>query len=240
MIKIAIKPLLKTSSGLLLAALVLTGLDISLGKVKPSILAQETDLSGEKVVHLLQEPRHRTVHRAGSLFLLDVQVNPGDESFQHIHDQAILLTSISSGAGPSNGTVRAITDYATTPLTHNVSNDGPGLLRIIALVNGGNGIAGEPTDRPSGMSSNPQIENSWFRSHRIELDPGEETLLQNHHNPTVIVQGTEGTVHVTREDGITTELDMAGDWAWRDAESPFTIQNKGQTTVAVAINEGRE
>jgi len=47
-------------------------------------------------------------------------------------------------------------------------------------------------------------------------------------------------VHVTREDGITTELDMAGDWAWRDAESPFTIQNKGQTTVAVAINEGRE
>ncbi len=240
MIKIAIKPLLKTSSGLLLAALVLTALDIALGKMKPSIIAQETDLSGEKVVHLLQEPRHRTVHRAGSLFLLDVQVNPGDESFQHIHDQAILLTSISSGAGPSNGTVRAITDYATTPLTHNVSNGGPGLLRIIALVNGGNGIAGEPADRPSGMTSNPQIENSWFRSHRIELDPGEETLLQNHHNPTVIVQGTEGTVHVTREDGITTELDMAGDWAWRDAESPFTIQNKGQTTVAVAINEGRE
>ena len=122
MTKIAIKPLLKTSSGLLLAVLVLTALDISLDQVNPAITAQENAPSGEKVVHLLQEPRHRTVHRAGGLFLLDVQVNPGDESFQHIHDQAILLTSISSGAGPSNGTVRAITDYATTPLTHNVSN----------------------------------------------------------------------------------------------------------------------
>jgi quercetin dioxygenase-like cupin family protein len=90
------------------------------------------------------------------------------------------------------------------------------------------------------MSSNPDIENSWFRSYRIELDPGEETLLQTHRNPTVIIQGTQGTVHVTREDGITAELDMAGDWAWRDANSPFTIQNKGQTSVAVAINEGRE
>ena len=69
MIKIALKPLLKISSGLLLAALVLTALDISLGKVSPSIIAQETDLSGEKVVHLLQEPRHRTVHKAGGLFL---------------------------------------------------------------------------------------------------------------------------------------------------------------------------
>jgi len=240
MTKIATKPLLKTSFGLLLAVLVLTALDISLDKVNPVITAQENALSGEKVVHLLQEPRHRTVHRAGGLFLLDVQVNPGDESFQHIHDQAILLTSISSGAGPSNGTVRAITDYATTPLTHNVSNGGPGLLRIIALVNAGSGVAGEPTDRPSGMSSNPDIENSWFRSYRIELDPGEETLLQTHHNSTVIIQGTQGTVHVTREDGITAELDMAGDWAWRDANSPFTIQNRGQTSVAVAINEGRE
>ena len=240
MTKIATKPLLKTSSGLLLAVLVLTALGISLDKVNPGITAQENALSGEKVVHLLQEPRHRTVHRAGGLFLLDVQVNPGDESFQHIHDQAILLTSISSGAGPSNGTVRAITDYATTPLTHNVSNGGPGLLRIIALVNAGSGVAGEPTDRPSGMSSNPDIENSWFRSYRIELDPGEETLLQTHRNSTVIIQGTQGTVHVTREDGITAELDMAGDWAWRDANSPFTIQNRGQTSVAVAINEGRE
>ena len=52
MTKIATKPLLKTSSGLLLAVLVLTALDISLDKVNPVITAQENALSGEKVVHL--------------------------------------------------------------------------------------------------------------------------------------------------------------------------------------------
>ena len=202
--------------------------------------AQQEEFPGEKIVHLLEEPRHRTVHSEGGLFLLDVQVNPGDESFAHVHDQAILLTSISNGGGPANGTVRAITDYATTPLTHKVSNSGPGLLRIIAFVNDGNGVSNDTSDRPGGVSGEPQIENPWFRSYRIELAPGEATALQTHHNPTVIVQGTEGVVHVTRADGITNELDAPGDWTWRRPELPFQLRNVGRTAVTVAINEGRQ
>ena len=73
--------------------------------------AQQADFSNEKIVHLLEEPRHRTVHQEGNLYLLDVQVNPGDISYAHLHDQPILLTSISSGSGPSNGNVRAIPEY---------------------------------------------------------------------------------------------------------------------------------
>ena len=98
------------------------------------VAAQQTDFSDEKVVHLLDEPRHRTVHNEGDLYWLDVQVNPGDVSFAHVHDQAILLTTIRTGNGPANGPVRSIPEYATEPLTHKVSNDGPGLLRIIALA----------------------------------------------------------------------------------------------------------
>ncbi len=201
--------------------------------------AQENEFEGEKIVHLLDEPRHRTVYKQDELFLLDVQVNPGDISFAHVHDQAILLTSISNGGGPSNGSVRAITDYASTPLTHKVSNDGPGLLRIIAFVNGGTGASDDSNDRPSGMGMDPQIENPWFRSYRIELGPGETTELQTHHNPTVIVQGSAGIVHVSRVDGITNELAAAGDWAWRQADSPFLLRNMGEESVIVAINEGR-
>ena len=48
--------------------------------------------STNRVVHLLDEPRHRTVFQDGSLYLLDVQLNPGDESLEHLHDQAILLS----------------------------------------------------------------------------------------------------------------------------------------------------
>jgi len=238
--KLVTKLLPKFLATIATAIFALTTLQVAFDRLSPDIHAQENEFPGEKIVHLLQEPRHRTVHNVGGLFLLDVQVNPGDESFPHTHDQAILLTSISNGAGPSNGTVRAITDYASTPLTHKVSNAGPGLLRIIAFVNDGNGVSGDTRDGPSGMSSDPQIENPWFRSYRIELAPGEATGLQTHQNPTVIVQGSAGTLHVTRTDGVTNELAAPGDWTWREVESPFVVRNMGQTTVAVAINEGRQ
>ena len=205
----------------------------------PQAAAQQTDFSDEKVVHLLEEPRHRTVHNEGNLYLLDVQVNPGDTSFAHIHDQPILLTSISSGGGPSNGNVRAIPEYYNEPLTHKVSNDGPGLLRIIALVNGGNGVNGGG-DAPSGIERDPDVINPWFRSYRLELGPGEQTEMQTHNNHTIVVQGSSGLVHVTREDGVDRELASAGDWAWRKPGSSFLVKNMGSSPVIVAINEGRE
>ena len=215
----------------------------SISIFNPSILmqavAEENNSTDEKVVHLLEEPRHRTVHREGNLYLLDVQVNPGDTSFQHVHDQAILLTTIHTGRGPANGPVRSIPEYAYKPLTHNVSNAGPGLLRIIALVNGGQGVT-DKSDAPKGVSSDPNIENPWFRSYRLELAPGEQTDLQSHDNHTVVVQGSDGVVHVTREDGLTRELDSAGEWEWRQPGSPFIVKNMGNLPVIVAINEGRE
>jgi len=215
----------------------------SLCIVKPltpeQIFALEKTSHDEKVVHLLEEPRHRTVHREGNLYLLDVQVNPGDTSFQHIHDQAILLTSIHTGRGPANGLVRSIPEYAYEPLTHSVSNDGPGLLRIIALVNGGEGVT-DDSDANKGVWSDPDIENPWFRSYRLELGPGEQAELPNHINHTVVIQGSAGIVHVTREDGLTRELDSAGKWEWRKPGSPFTVKNMGNLPVIVTINEGRE
>jgi len=202
--------------------------------------AQENEFIGEKIVHLLQEPRHRTVHSQDGLFLLDVQVNPGDTSFAHIHDQAILLTYISAGSGPRDGSVSANIDYASTPHTHKVANEGPGLMRIIAFVNSGLAVSDSSSDEPSGMSSEPDIENPWFRSYRVELQAGEQTNIQTHDNNTVIVQGSDGLVLVTRADGVAAELDAPGDWTWRDPNSPFIVRNVGQTSVFVAINEGRQ
>jgi quercetin dioxygenase-like cupin family protein len=203
-----------------------------------SVIAQENQFEGEKVLHLLQEPRHRTVHRDGDLYLLDVQANPGDESFAHTHDQAILLTRISSASGPQDGQVSANTDYASEPFTHKISNDGPGLLRILAFVNGSNGTT-STGDLPSGFSQAPQLENQWFRSWRIELEPGESTPMQTHQQAGFVAQVSDGVVHVTREDGITSELDARGDWQWRKAGIGYSVKNAGSTPVAVVINEGR-
>ena len=226
------------------AATLITGLLLSAGTFTISLLwqsatvAQGNEFAGEKVVHLLQEPRHRTVHHDGDLYLLDVQVNPGDESFAHTHDQAILLTYISTGAGPRDGEVRANTDYASEPVTHKVSNNGPGLLRILAFVNAGQGSM-RSNDQPSGFADAPQLENNWFRSWRIELAPGASTPMQKHQQAGFIAQATPGLVHVTRDDGITSELDAPGDWAWQKTNVGYMVKNAGTSPVAVVINEGR-
>ena len=200
--------------------------------------AQAEEEFDGRVVNIRMEPRHRTVHRDGDIYLLDVQINPGDTSLAHEHDAAIMLTFISSGDGPRGGSVSSNTDYVTENFTHQVSNPGPHLLRIIALTNYGPAISGSG-DRPDGMVGEPQLENEWFRSYRIDLAPGEMTAPQRHLNPTVVVQVSDGVTHVTREDGITGELTEMGDWAWRDPGSPFQIRNAGNRPLSVVVNEAR-
>jgi len=204
-----------------------------------SLAAQEQDWGGERVVHLIEEPRHRPVHIDGNLYLLDVQLNPGDESFPHVHDAAILLTYISNTDGWIDGRVSSNTDYAKETFTHKIYNNGKHQLRILAFVNFGFARPNLGNDRPSGMGGEPQLENEWFRSYRVELAPGEATELQTHSNPTVVAQVSEGIAHVTRMDGITEELNSRADWAWRDADTPFLVRNVGTEPVTVVINEGR-
>ncbi len=204
-----------------------------------TLAAEDKEFAGERIVHLLQEPRHRTVHQEGDLYLLDVQVNPGDVSFAHVHDQAIMLTYISSGDRLRGGEVSSITDYATESLTHKVSNSGPGLLRIIALVNAGSGNANLQADRPAGLSAEPQLEDAYFRSYRVELAPGEETSIQLHKLPSVVVQVADGVLRVSRDDEFIDELDHRADWAWRKAGQSYRVRNVGQVASAVVINEGR-
>ncbi len=202
-------------------------------------LAAQTEAEfGSRIVNIRQEPRHRTVHRDGDIYLIDVQINPGDTTLAHTHDAAIMYTFISNGDGPRGGPVSSNTDYVRENFTHRVNNPGPHLFRIIALTNYGPPISGSG-DRPSGLGDDPQLENEWFRSYRIELAPGEESPSQTHRNPAVVVQVTDGLTHVSREDGITAELDSMGDWAWREPGSSFRIRNSGDQPVTVVVNEAR-
>jgi quercetin dioxygenase-like cupin family protein len=192
-----------------------------------------------RIVKILQEPRHRQVHRDGDIYVLDIQINPGDMTLQHTHDAAILYNFISSGTGPSGGRVTSNTEYVTKNFTHQVSNEGPGLFRIIALANYGPPIADLKSDRPTGISSDPQIENAWFRAYSITLEPGKSTEMQTHQNPSLVVQVGDGLVHVTREDGLTSELTAMGSWAWRNARSAYQVKNVGTAPVKIVINEAR-
>jgi quercetin dioxygenase-like cupin family protein len=190
-----------------------------------------------RTVNILQEPRHRSVHKDGNLYLLDVQINPGDTTLPHTHDSAILYTFISNGEGLLNGRVSSITTYVDEQYTHRVSNEGPGLFRIIAMAN--YGAAYEGVVQPAaGLAIDPQLENAWFRSFRLELAAGETSAKMTHAYSAAIVQVTDGLLYVHRADGITTELLSVGDWDWREARQEYQIENKSDKPVTVVINEG--
>ena len=70
-------------------------------------------------------------------------------------------------------------------------------------------------------------------------DEGESTAMQMHHNPSLIVQVTDGMTHVTRDDGITAELTAMGSWAWRNAHSTYEVRNVGTAPVEFVIQEAR-
>jgi hypothetical protein len=210
-------------------------LPLSIGAAEPPKAAADPN----RTVNILQEPRHRQMHRDGDIYVLDIQINPGDMTLQHTHDAAILYTFISSGTGPSGGRLSSNTEYVTKNFTHQVSNEGPGLFRIVALTNYGPPIANLSDDRPTGISASPEIENPWLRAYSITLQPGKTTEMQTHHNPSIVVQTGEGVVHVTREDGITTELTKMGSFAWRNAHSTYQVKNVGAVPVKIAINEAR-
>ncbi len=201
--------------------------------------AQASEFVGDRIVKILDEPRHRTVHVDGDVYLLDIQINPGDMTLPHTHDAAILYTFITNGEGPLFGRVSGNTEYVTENLTHEVKNEGPNLFRIIALTNYGPGVKFSELDPAQGLAAEAQLENEWFRSYRLSLAPGEETSISIFNNPSVVVQVTEGKVHVSRSDGIIAELLHMGDWTWRDAQSAYKVSNQGSTEVEVVINEAR-
>ena len=222
-----------------LIALLLPSFGWSQATASPDSQKKTTVGDPNRIVNILQEPRHRIMHRDGDIYVLDIQINPGDMTLQHTHDAPILYTFISSGKGPSDGRLSSNTEYVTKQFTHQVSNEGPGLFRIIALTNYGPPIADPESDRPSGLSGEPEIENGWLRAYSVTLQPGQSTAMQTHRNPSLVVLTGDGLVHVTREDGITSELNTMGRFAWRDARSTYQVRNVGTVPVKVAINEAR-
>lgn len=196
------------------------------------------ELEAQRVVPVHLEPRHRQIRVEPDLKLLDVQIQPGDTTLHHTHNEPIMYTFISSGEGSSNGRVSSNTAYKDEAYTHWVTNEGPGLFRIIALAHYGPATDGETDRAPEGLS-NPQLENPWFRSYRLELAPGEQTGIIRHSNPAIVIQVTDGHTDVSKENGHGADLVKMGDWTWRDPGTAYRIQNAGTTPVSVVVNEGR-
>lgn len=218
-------------------------------------------------VPLTQEPRHHVVFESPSMRIHDIQVPPGDTTLFHTHDTAILYVPIFRSTTRSQvlggewsggaATAAAATPPPTTPApaeaqrprpaysvttyveklyTHRLNNFGPTLFRLVGIANRSKGASGAADD-VSGLSAKPEVENNWYRAHRVVLKPGEATPTHRHATPVVVVMQTAGTA--TSDSDAWLPLNGPGDIARHPGTAPHTLRNAGPTEVELVEVEVR-
>ena len=210
----------------------------------PALSAQQGEGDGpppgERVVIVYEEPRHRLVVDGGDYKVLDVQILPGDTTLWHRHDSPILYTFINLGSGSVDGRTSANLDYLENPYVHEVTNTGDELFRIIAMASYLPPQSDDDPPAPRGIDREPQLLNPWFRSYRLNLEPGETTDVHQHENPAIIIQVTDGEAEVLRESGFGDELHAQGEFSFQSPEGTYRVHNAGDETVGVVISEVRK
>ena len=209
----------------------------------------------QRTVPVHQEPRHRLLHEVGSLKVLDVQILPGDTTLFHVHATPITYVTIGtsstdsrslggdwSNAVPRNpppgtvGAVRAVTSYADAPLTHQVTNIGSTLFRLIAVPNMGPGAEGEATGP---MPGEVVDDSRWFRWRRVTLAPGQATEWHTAGAPIAAVAIRGDRTWVDRRDAWASTLARSGDVGVLEAGAGYRIRNTGTAEAEVVLVEVR-
>lgn len=235
--------------------LIVIGLGAGVYALAPPTSAQEP-----APVPLAQEPRHHVVYESPSVRLHDIQVPPGDTTLFHTHTTAILYVPISrsttrsqphggewsshpaAGATPpaaqpsGPGRVNSVTTYVEKPYTHRLNNLGPTTYRLFGIANltaGANGAA----DDISKLSVKPELENNWYRAHRVVIKPGESSAPHTHAVPVVIVMQTAGTV--ASESPAWQPINGPGDYAWHTGTGTHVLHNRGVVEVELVEVEVR-
>jgi hypothetical protein len=207
-----------------------------------------------------QEPHHHLVHDSATIRLLDIQIPPGNTTLFHTHDTAILYVPIArsqtrgqewggewpaaapaspAAAAPASDRpqrVNSVITYVEKPYTHRVNNIGTSLFRLIGIINrtpGANGAA----DDVSGLSPKAELENNWYRAHRVVLKPGESSAPHKHATAVVVVMQTPGTV--VSESPAWSPINGPGDYAWHAGADSHVLRNRGGSEVELMEVEVR-
>jgi quercetin dioxygenase-like cupin family protein len=230
------------------------------GSLSPSARVSAQDPAP---VPLSGEPRHHVVYESPSTRIHDIQIPPGDTTLFHTHDTAILYVPIArsttrsqvlggewggGGAAPAAvaapapvaaerpGRVNSVTTYVEKPYTHRVNNLGTSLFRLVGIANrtaGANGAA----DDVSGLSATPELENNWYRAHRVVIKPGGATPVHKHATRVVVVMQTPGTA--VSESPAWSPINGPGDYAWHTGAGEHVVRNRGANEIELVEIEVR-
>lgn len=191
-------------------------------------------------VPIEEEPMHRLAFRNGHVRFFDVRLPAGYRSVVHLHHHDGVFVNIAPSeteaedwgrapvrrAGRTPGETYFI-GYATQPKAHRVSNVGQTLYHVTdtEILQGCGGRA-LPDDARSGPVL---VDNERVRVARIELEPGETTLL---HGPCgLLVAVTPGLALLSTPGGAQELTLEAAGFAWRDGAAPVPLTNVGRTRL---------
>lgn len=214
-------------------------------------------LQAQTAVPIHQEPRHRPVYEGLGFRVLDVQIPPGDTTLYHLHDAAILYTLVSAsptdfqlvgsawnGTKPTDdpgwrpGDTRTDTGYVTQPVRHRVTNVGPGLFRLIAVVSTRRGAPGDSPSLTLEAPGKPELRSTWFRQARVPLPVQTVTAWHTSSTPLVVVQPFDSDVELETAAG-SRRLTAPGSFAAVAAGQRYRLRNTGKLPATLIIVQVR-
>ena len=213
----------------------------------PLVFVSATEFAD--ALDMWEEPRHQLVFSMGNIRLLKVNIPPGDTSLLHKHEYATsyvviedaLMTSRSSDSLWTSrrkrnmrpaGTLVDRHDYYFEPFAHQVRNVSENTFRVFALVNM---APAQEQDKLSGtIGSTGQMENAWFKEHRLELEAEQVSEQFSFANPVVAIQISAGSSLVRNQHSPKT---VAGAWSYHRAAEVFQFRNPGKGKIALLLLE---
>jgi len=198
----------------------------------------------EKPVPTTEEPYHRTVFQNAYVRMIDVRMDQGVRNKFHVHavpTVIVYLTKVTNqsevwgtpGTSPRH-TIPGDSRYANydeKPLTHRVTNEGPGEFRVwdIELLRP---LPAGPFPPPGAAAMKPKWEEKRVRSSNVLLDPGASLTLKPGPCAHLVVPIGSGLVATGR-------TMTAGEFMFFAPETGVELKNTGKEKLDVVVLELR-
>lgn len=225
------------------------------------VVVGPSSVDGQTVVPIHEEPRHRLVHDAAALRVLDIGIQPGDTTLFHRHDRPIAYVEIDAAlvnqqrlGGPWGdvsaseapplrrpGRMSWNERYAEVPVTHRVTAIGSSPFRLIGVLSRGPGVEAARAG-PLGPFDEPDASSRYFGRVRMELAEDASLTWPSGAAPVVLILASAG--EITVESGAagpvaSSSLSAPGAFVVLSPGAGYRIRNQGDATAILAFVEVR-
>ena len=207
--------------------------------------------SPEKPVLVVNEPCHKVTLENAWLRMLDVRVPADATTLYHVHTIPSVVVRISNanivsqdwGAPPSAPSISApgesrYAPYDEKPLTHRVTNRGPGVFHVLDIE-----LLRSPADAAlAPPSAPPELKLEWeqklVRFYRAALASGKEFAVPRNGCAHLVIS-VYGNVQATTDSATnkaSREL-KAGEYLFFAPQSRIQVDNRGQEPASCIVLE---